>query len=131
VVVTVRCPNRYARPSRPGRHRCQQPDGVWSFTLPSYDTDHDDGPHGFLRDTEPTKENVAKLKALCQEVATPFAQHLLTADAIYESFFRCTVRVYVCACVPCVRAPCNSNSCRSSNNMDGGGGRRGLVLLPV
>ena len=31
----------------------------------------------------------AKLRALCEKVAAPFAQHLLTSDDIYATFFKC------------------------------------------
>ena len=38
---------------------------------------------------DPSTENIAKLRALCEKVAAPFAQHLLTSDDIYATFFKC------------------------------------------
>lgn len=48
-------------------------------------------PHSpeFLSSSEPTPENVAKLKAYCASNSKLFAENLLTSDQVHESFFSC------------------------------------------
>ena len=63
---------------------CQQPNGDWSMTLSITDESED-----FMTSDDPSPENIAKLKAKCQESAAGmFAEHLLTSDEIYASFFQ-------------------------------------------
>ena len=63
---------------------CQQPDGVWSLSLTITEKSAD-----WMLSEDPSAENIAKLRALCDKVAAPFAQHLLTSDDIYATFFQC------------------------------------------
>jgi len=63
---------------------CQQPDGNWSFSL-SVTEDSDP----FMTSKDPSPENIASLKALCERMGGGvFANDLLTSDDIYASFFR-------------------------------------------
>jgi len=64
---------------------CQQPDGRWSMSMSAIPGVS----KPFLLSEEATPENLAELRKLCEENATPFAEHLLTSDEIYKSFYSC------------------------------------------
>ena len=48
---------------------CQQPDGVWSLSFSILD-----GSDEFLRSNKASRENIEKLRSLCEARATPFAK---------------------------------------------------------
>jgi len=67
---------------------CQQPDGVWSMSYSIPIVDGEDGvdeDHQFLLSNDPTTANIAKLKALTQQMSPTFANHLLTNNNTAES----------------------------------------------
>jgi len=63
---------------------CQQPNGDWSMSLSITDDCED-----FMKSDDPSPENIAKLRAYCQQaVPSDFVAHLLTTEEIYASFFQ-------------------------------------------
>ena len=82
---------------------CQQPNGVWSLSFAVYE----DSPP-FLTSNDASPEKVQQLRDLCQEVAGPFAEHLLTSDEIYSTFYDCKVfdgKIIRCSLVSCSSIP--------------------------
>jgi len=60
----------------------QQPDGQWSVMLGVTD----DSP-AWMRSRDPSPENIRHLRALCERIMSPVAEHLLTTDEIYATYF--------------------------------------------